>query len=110
MKKKQLSRRTRALLLRVIQQLQKYPETYNQNTCVSPDCGSPSCIIGWFQFFNEQRGWHERLPFYLEARLYWPNRWPGKMKVVNEGSNWDNIKPSAAIERINLFLKTDGTQ
>ncbi len=106
-----------AAILRLVQwYILKYPDQYNQNNPCAKTCGSPQCIIGWFDAIRKNmsfllRGDEGCLTSMQHGRLFWPQNWPGKMRVPNlNGGEWDKITPKQACARIDRFIKSDGRE
>lgn len=96
--------------LRLVQkQILKHPKTYNQSRDRNPECGSPSCIIGWMKFLTRKwkLGYWDMMTTAQHGRLYWANYWPGKF-CVSCGSAWASITAKTAARRIDVFIKSDG--
>ena len=117
MKNTELSARQVFLLRKVRAQILKTPTRYNQDVCNkvrdTEKCGTPSCIMGWYAFFNRRSPLKNLLTVEQEHKLYWPNQWPGRMRQPNAGQpghkyDWDSIPAKLAAKRITLFIKTDG--
>ena len=112
-----IPRRTRAIFAKVIKQITEHPETYNQLNGCAPECGTPSCILGWAGHFAGLNKWTKHDPLNLSGvlgvpseslrRLFLTMYWP---REYADDYYWGGNLSEVAVNRIKHWLKTGGQE